>query len=431
MKNNLQLNRRHFLRSSAALIALPALESLGFRRFAAAAQKSEAPKRFIFLNFGWGVTQETWFPDLQQPGVNYTLPPALVPLERHKADFSVIQGLANKYSMDGHSGSTFWLTGANRYAEPGQNFHNSISADQVAAEQLGVGTRFASIQLNGGQGIEADGHGPGLSLAWDARGKPLGGQNSPIEAFHRLFSNDATSPEKQKALLAQNRSLLDTVMESSADLQRGLCKTDKAKLDEYFQGVREIERRLNKEEQWIGVPMAKSTLSEPKPGVAGKDEIQLMYDIMLSALQTDSTRVFSYRMPTASLLKSLDIPVIPHEMSHYAPGPKMEASQKRDAAHCGLLAGLLDRLKAARETDGSRLFDHATVVFGSNLRVAHTLENCPTLVAGGGAGIKLGHNLVMPKGTPLCNAWLTLLKGAGIQLERHGDSTGVIRELIA
>ena len=119
MNPNLPLNRRHFLRSSAALIALPALESLGFRRFAAAAERTAPPKRFIFLNFGWGVTQETWFPDLNQPGTNYTLPPALVPLERHKADFTVIQGLANKYSMDGHSGSTFWLTGANPFGAAG------------------------------------------------------------------------------------------------------------------------------------------------------------------------------------------------------------------------------------------------------------------------------------------------------------------------
>lgn len=431
MNSHFPTNRRHFLRSSTALIALPALESLGFRRFASAAPAATPPKRFIFLNFGWGVTQETWFPDLNQAGSAYTLPPGLAPLERHKADFTVIQGLTNKYSMDGHSGSTFWLTGANRYAEPGQNFHNSISADQVAAEQLGAETRFASIQLNGGQGIEGDGHGPGLSLAWDLRGKPIGGQNSPLEAYHRLFSQDATAPEKLRALLAQKRSLLDTVMESSVDLQRGLCKTDKAKLDEYFQGIREIEKRLTKEEAWIGVPMAKTGLSAPKPEVLGRGEIQLMYDIMLAAFQTDSTRVFTYRMPTASLLKSLDIPVIPHEMSHYSPGPKMEASQKRDATHTSLLAGLLDQLKATRETNGSRLFDNTTVVFGSNLRVAHTLENCPTLIAGGGSRIKLGHNLVLPKGTPLCNAWLTILQGAGIQAERHGDSTGVIKELLA
>lgn len=425
------LHRRHFLQSSAALLALPFLESLGFRRFASAAAVVPPPKRFLFLSFGWGVTQETWFPDLNQPGKDYPLPPGLAPLQRHKADFSVVQGLANKFSMDGHSGSTFWLTGANRYAEPGQNFHNSISADQVAAEQLGLQTRFASIQLNGSGNIQADGHGEGLSLAWDSRGKPLGGQNSPREAFHRLFSRDATSPEKQKALLAQKRSLLDTIMESATDLQRGLCKNDNAKLEEYFQGIRDLEKRLSKEEQWIDVPPPKASLPEPRAEIAGKEEIQIMYDLMLLALQTDITRVVSYRQPTATLLKSIGVELSAHDMSHYGPGLRMEVSQKRDAVLCGLLAGLLDKLKATQESDGSRLFDHTTVVYGSNLRVAHTLENCPTLIAGGGSGIKLGHNVVMPKGTPLCNAWLTLLRGSGIEVERHGDSTGVIPELIA
>ncbi len=422
-------SRRRFLCSSAAVIALPILESLGFKPFMAAAAPVAPPKRFIFLSFGFGVTQESWFPALDQPGANYTLPAGLQPLARHKSDFTIVQGLANKFSMDGHSGSTFWLTGANRYAEPGQNFHNSISADQVVADQLGSDTRFPSIQLNGGQNVEADGHGPGLSLAWDVRGKPIGGQNTPIEAYHRLFAKDASSPEKQKALLAQKRSVLDTVMESAADLKRGLCKDDTAKLDEYFEGVRDIEKRISKDEQWIGVPRPKTVLDAPKEGMSGKDEIALMYDIMCAALQTDSTRVLTYRQPVGTLLKSLDISVAAHDMSHYGRGPTMDASQKRDVAQSELLAGLLDRLKAAKETDGSRLFDNTTVVFGSNLRQAHTLENCPTLLAGGGSGIKLGQNVVVPKGTPLCNAWLTLLKGSGIKVERHGDSTGVIKEL--
>jgi hypothetical protein len=427
---NNPIARRRFLRSTSALIALPVLESLGFRPFTAAAAPVRAPKRFIFLSFGFGVTQEAWFPALDQQGANYTLPAGLQPLARHKADFTIVQGLANKFAMDGHSGSTFWLTGANRYSEPGQNFHNSISADQVAADQLGIDTRFPSIQLNGGQNLEVDGHGPGLSLAWDVRGKPIGGQNTPIDAYHRLFAKDSSSPEKQKALLAQKRSVLDSVMESAADLKRGLCKDDTAKLDEYFQGVREIEKRIGKDEQWIGVPRPKIELAEPTAGVSGKDEIQLMYDIMCAALQTDSTRVLTYRQPVASLLKSLDVTVAAHEMSHYGRGVTMEASQKRDAAQSELLAGLLDRLKAAKETDGSRLFDNTTVGFGSTLRQAHTLENCPTLLAGGGSGIKLGQNLVVPKGTPLCNAWLTLLKGSGIKVERHGDSTGIIKELV-
>lgn len=425
--------RRHFLRSTTALIALPALESLGFRRFASGAAPVVPPKRLVFLGFGWGITTETWYPDINQKGTDYTLPEGLKPLARHKADFTVVQGLWNKYSNLGHAGSTMWLTGANRYAEPGQSFHNSISADQVAAAKLGLSTRFASIQLNGAENAEASGHGPGLSMAWDVSGKPIAGQNGPLSAYHRLFSKDTTPIEQQKAMLAQRRSVLDTVLENARDLQRGLGKNDTAKLDEYFQGIRDIETRLSKDEQWLGVPQPQTSLAEPKPGLAGREEIKLMYDIIVAALQTDSTRVLTYRQPVSTLLTSLDIKVAPHDMSHYHStlGEKLDASQRRDLAQSELLAGLIDKLKSTKEADGSRLFDHTALAYGSNIRSEHYLDNCPTLLTGGGAGIKLGHNLVVSKDTPLCNAWLTLLNGIGVNAERHGDSTGVIKELIA
>ena len=426
--------RRHFLRSSTALIALPALESIGFRRFASAAAPAMPPKRLIFLGFGWGITTETWFPDIKQPGTEYTLPEGLKPLARHKADFSIVQGLWNKYSNDGHSGSTYWLSGANRYAEPGQNSHNSISADQVAAAQLGLKTRFASIQLNGSEGdMGSSGHGPGLSMAWNISGKPMAGEKGPLAAYHRLFSKETTPVEQQKAMLAQKRSVLDTVVENARDLQRGLGKNDTAKLDEYFQGIREIETRLSKDEQWIGVPQLKAPLAEPSSSLAGREEIKIMYDIILAAIQTDSTRVLTYRQPVSTLLTSIGIKVAPHDMSHYHStlGEKLEASKQRDLAQSDLLAGLIDKLKATKEADGTRLFDHVALAYGSNLRTEHSLDNCPTLLTGGGAGIKLGHNIVAPKDTPLCNAWLTMLHGIGIEAERHGDSSGVIKELVA
>src|SRR5690606_5892133 len=105
----------------------------------AGAPKSVAPpKRLVVLGFGWGVTEETWYPSANQPGADYELSEGLAPLAGHKADFSIVQGLRHKYSNEGHWGSTTWLTGANRYAEPGQSFHNSISFDQVAATQLGL-----------------------------------------------------------------------------------------------------------------------------------------------------------------------------------------------------------------------------------------------------------------------------------------------------
>ena len=429
------ITRRRFLRTSTALIALPALESLGFRRFASAAALASAPrpKRMIFLGFGWGVTQESWYPGMEQKGLDYTLPSGLEPLARHKADFTIVQGLLNKYTGNGHYGSTFWLTGANEFAEPGQSFHNTVSVDQVAAEQLGRETRFDSLILDCGAAAGPSGHGQGLSLSWDARGKPLSGPKTPVEAFHRLFARDSTPLEQQKAMLAQRRSVLDNARESARELQRGLSKTDNAKLDEYFQGIRDIESRLSRDEKWLGVAQPVPDMAEPKETLTGREEIRLMYDIIVAALQTDSTRILSYRQPVNTLLTSLDVKIDAHTMSHYlGKGPEyVEASEKRDSAQSALLAGLLDKLKATAEPDGSSLFDHTTVAYGSNIRTGHNLDNCPTLLAGRGAGIKLGHNLLVSKDTPLCNVWLSLLRGSGVSVERHGDSTGVIQELLA
>ena len=425
------ITRRHFLRSSTAVLALPFLESVGFRRFASAATPATPPKRMIFIGMGYGVTQETWFPDRKQSGVGFALPQGLAPLARHKEDITIVQGLTNRYSEDAHAGSTFWLTGANPH-ENGAAFRNSISADQIAAAAFGKDTRFTSLQLNGSdKDLSGPGHGQGLSLAWDKSGKPIGGQNSPLAAFHRLFSAENISKEQLQRRLVEKRSMLDTVMEEARDLQRGLGKTDSEKLDEYFQGIREIEVRLAKDEQWQSVPKPQAPLPQPAPDRSGVEEIKLMFDLMVAALQTDSTRVLTYRLPIANLLSSLGVKVAAHDMSHYSPGERMEASQKRDVAHSELLAGLLDKLKSVKEANGTRLFDHSTVAFGSNLSHVHNLTNCPTLITGGGAGIKLGHHIVAPKDTPLCNAWLTLLQGSGIKVERHGDSSGVLKELMA
>ena len=425
-----QINRRHLLRGTGALIALPALESIGFRRFASAAQKKpNAPsKRCVFLGIGFGVTKETWFPDINQTGSDYQLSEGLAPLARHKSDLTVVQGCSNQFANEAHWGSTFWLTGANRYSVPGQNMANSISADQVVAQQLGRSTRFASMQLNGS---DLQGHGPGLSLAWDQRGKPVAGHDDPVQVFHKLFSADDMPLEQRQAAIAENRSVLDAVLSDAKRVQRGLSKTDTDKLGEYFQGIRDIETRLGKDEAWLDVPKAKAPLDEPALGLKGKAEIEIMQDLIVAALQTDSTRSLTYRMPGQSLLQSLDLKPSSHNVSHYSPGDRMEASKIRDKTHSELLARLIDKLKATQEADGSSLFDHTAVAFGSNISSIHYLTNCPTVLTGGGANLKLGQHLVLPKDTPLCNVWLTMLQGMGINTERHGDSTGVVKELQA
>jgi hypothetical protein len=421
--------RRHFLRSTGTLIALPALESTGFKAFATP-KVATPPKRMVFLGFGWGVTNETWFPDAKKTGSAWELSEGLRPLARHQKDITVVQGCANKFANEAHWGSTFWLTGANRYAEPGQSFHNSISADQVAAAHLGKETRFASIQLNTPD-VANSGHGPGLSMAWDPRGKPMAGLENPVAVFHRLFSDDTTPLSERQAMLAQKRSVLDAVLEDAKRVQNGLTKTDIDKLDEYYQSIRDIEVRLGKDEQWLSVPKSKPPVAEPKLGLAGEEEIKVMYDLIVAALQTDSTRVLTYRQPVGTLLQSLGTKVAPHDMSHYSPGDRMAASQKRDTTQSELLAGLIDKLKATKEADGTTLFDHVALAYGSNIRTIHYLDNCPTVLTGGAANLKLGHHLLLSKDTPLCNVWLTMLHGLGIKAERHGDSNGVVKELQA
>lgn len=430
------LSRRKFLSGSSALIPLPFLPSIMAGPTSPKAVKPETAKRMVFLGIGFGVTKSTWFPDRNSLGIGYTLPEGLKPLARHKEDFSVIQNLYHQFSRNGHGGSTFWLTGANQYGVAGKSFHNSISVDQVAANQLGLKTRFNSIQLSGKKTSGAGpGHGPGLSLAWDKQGKPLASYETPNDIFHKLFSNENTSLSEQRARMTEKRSILDTVMTNARSVSRQVNKNDQEKLEEYLDSIRDIESRIAKEESWLGVPRVqpKSPMAEPSSSLEGKEEIRIMYDMMVAAMQVDASRVFTYRMPADTLLQSLGVTTPAHLCSHYSEkgGERKDISQMRDLQHSTMLAEFLDKLKASKEDDGNSLFDNTTVAFGSNISSMHVLTNCPTLIAGGGSGIKQGQHLVMKDSkTPLCNLWLTLLRGTGIEANSFGDSTGIIKELV-
>lgn len=426
-------SRRGFLKSSSALIALPFLESLPLSQVAKAAAPAvaAAPKRMVFLGIGFGVTADTWYPDRNTVGENYKMPKMLKPLEKHKKDITFIQNLEHQFSKDGHFGSTYWLTGANRYAIAGQSFHNTVSADQVAAEYLGKDTRFTSIQLASRSNSE-DGHGSGLSLAWNRNGKPVSALDTPVAAYHRLFSTDKTPLEQKQQLLTEQRSVLDTVLTDAKSVNKKINKTDARKLDEYFQSIREIEVRLEKEEKWLGVDkkVPSPAIKEPEESLEGVEEIRMMYDLMYAAMQVDASRVFTYRMPANSMIASLGSEISAHSMSHYSSGERRQVSEKRDRYHAILLSDFMDKLKSHKEPDGSTLFDNTSLAFGSNLRSVHSLDNCPTIIAGGGAGVKQGRHLVMSdKKTPLNNLWLSLLQGTGINVNSHGDSTGQIEEL--
>lgn len=429
--NRIHPSRRGVLRGAGALITLPFLDSLGFRKFVSAAGPVAPPKRLVFLGMGFGVTADRWYPDRNTVGEAYELPRVLKPLKRHQGNITIIQNLMHRYSADGHSGSTFWLTGANRYEIPGQSFHNTVSVDQVAAETMGKQTRFTSMQLTA-KHAGSDGHGPGASLAWNRSGKPVSGLDTPVAAFHRLFSDDQTPLAQRQAAMQKQRSVLDTVTENANSVFRRIGKEDQDKLSEYLQSVREIEVRIAKEESWLDVEKTKplDPIVEPKASLEGTEEIRMMYDLMVAAMQVDASRVFTYRMPVTSMIQSQGAAMSAHSMSHYSAGERRTVSEKRDAGHAKLLAEFIDKLKSSKESDGTSLFDQAAITMGTNLSSVHTLTNCPTLIAGGGAGFRQGRHLVMdnPK-TPLCNLWLSILNGVGINAVSHGDSTGRINEL--
>lgn len=157
----------------------------------------------------------------------------------------------------------------------------------------------------------------------------------------------------------------------------------------------------------------------------------MMYDLMIAAMEVDATRIFTYRMPTDTLISSLGATISSHNMSHYTSGERQVVSEMRDQSHAKLLSYFIGKLKGSTQPDGSSLYNNTAVTFGSNINSIHHLNNCPTLLTGGGAGFNHGRHLVMsdPK-TPLCNLWLSQLNGIGIKAESFGDSTGPIYELV-
>jgi len=235
-------------------------------------------------------------------------------------------------------------------------------------------------------------------------------------------------------MLKKQHSVLDSVLEDAKSVQKGLTQTDVDKLDEYFQSIREIEVRLAKEEEWLEIPkrIPQNSVKEPLASLQGYEEVKMMFDLMIAAMQVDATRVFTYRMPTDTLIKSLGATISAHNMSHYTSGERQSVSEDRDQAHAKLLAYFIGKLKASKEADGTSLYDNTAITFGSNINSIHYLTNCPTLLTGGGAGVQHGRHLVMddPK-TPLCNLWLSLLQGVGLNVPSHGDSTGTVKELFA
>ncbi len=424
------INRRNFLTSGSTILALPFLESFsGLAKADPALDKP--PTRLIFCGVGYGFTEKTFYPT--EAGPLDQLTEGLSPLERHKKEISIVKNLTNVGATDPHGGSTSYLTCANVHGTPGKRFHNSLSSDLLAGQFLGKDQRYNSLVLASKED-NPGGHGKGMSLAWNEEGKPVSGTRGPVELYARLFGQIEESPEEREARLKKKRSILDIVLSDAKSLNRKVSTTDRDKLDEYFQSIREVELGLVKDAQWAEKPKPRADRKAPDEGIEGEAEIILTYELIALALQTQQTSVVSYRQPVASVIKSMGMNFDPHALSHYGGSPtRTAANQLKDKKLTDMLATFIDILKRTRETDGSSLFDNTILSWGTNLRHGHMIKDVPAILTGrGGKEIKLGHSVVLPQeDTPLANLWLTLLQQAGVPGEQFSSSTGIIPEILS
>ncbi len=424
------ITRRAMLRGVGATVCLPMLESFAPRQVLAASETVKSPKRLVFLSYSWGVSRNDWFP--KEAGPDYKLTECLKPMARHKKDFSVLSNLSNKQATQGHWGCTTWLTSANVNGTPGKQFQNTVSVDQLAARHLGRDTRFTSLELSCSS--KGGGYGPGLSLSWSESGNPIAGESSPVALFDRLFGASEVTLQERRYLLQQNRSVLDAVMYDARSMHGRLSRVDRQKVDEYFQSVRDIETRLNKAEEWLDKPKPPAPMPRPEGNLKTSEEIRVMYDLIVAAIQTDMARVITYRQPVEGLFPELGYKVGGHKTTHCTTDSEAyRASIARDQKQLELVAHLIDRLKQLKDPDGSTVFHNSIIAYGSGIFTNHHLRDTPTLVAGhGGGGMNQGqHYVYQSKQTPLANLWLSILNHVGVERKSFADSESRLPKLFA
>ncbi len=414
------LSRRAFLRGTGVALALPFLDAMGPGE-ASAAQVS-APKRMVAICTSLGIYGPALFP--KETGRDYASTPYLDLIKDHRNDYTIFSGLCHpdQAGADGHSSEMTWLTAARHPGLGG--FRNSISIDQFVAEKIGVETRFPSLTLGTG----------GTSQSYTRSGVMIPAETHPSQIFAKLFA-EGTQWEVQQQMrkLREGRSILDAVNEEAKRFGSRVGAADREKLDEYFTSVREMEQRLAKAEDWTKKPKPKVDAHQPEDIKNEADLIgrmQLLFELVPLALQTDSTRLITILVQGRG-----DVPPIPgvsmdhHNLSHHGQDPeKIRQLELIETAEMGALNKLLDSLKQKTE-GGTPMLDNTMVLFGSNMGNAnsHDWHNLPILLAGG--SFRHGQHLAFDakENTPLCNLFVQMLQKMHIETDRFGTSsaTGV------
>jgi len=323
-----------------------------------------------------------------------------------------------------HQTTASFLTGAPGAGRPG--FRNSISIDQLAAEAIGDQTRIRSLVLSG----------EGGGLSWTRTGAQVPAESSPSKVFARLFLADSPDEIQERALqLAQGRSVLDDVSAQAKALTGSLGHDDREKLDEYLSSVRELEKRLAKDELWFKKPKPKVDAPPPKDITNGADLLgrtKLLFDLARLTLQTDSTRLVTMMLGGSSFAPPIPgVTLGHHDLSHHGKDPgKLEQLKTVETELIKLLRDLVAGLHSIQE-DGASLLDRTMVYLGSNRGdgSSHSIKNLPVFLAGG--GFKHGQHLAFdPQNPPpLCNFHVALLQRLGLPADKFGSSTGTLTGL--
>lgn len=447
---NHRISRRTMLRGMGAAMALPALDLMAPAKAAASAAKP--PVRMACIYFPNGVWQDTWIPEAA--GADYALPYALEPLEGFKGDMNVFSGLDKAASRqgDGHYAKTAnFLTGEPVTKTTGKNISaGGISMDQLAAQELGHRTPLPSLELGIDPVISGIDSNVGFTrlygsyISWRSATQPVAKEINPRFVYERLFGGPDGQGESQKRRHKEYRSLLDVALEDAKQLRGKLGRDDQVKLDEYMESVRSVEKRIEfamKPDPRAWKPEKKAALpGAPDPEIPQdfQEHVKLMMDLMVLAFQTDSTRILSFMFANDVSGRNFSfvdgVRAGHHELSHHENKEDKIAQYKRiNRWHTGQYAYLLDRLRAIPEGDGN-LLDNSMILFGSSISDGnrHDPNNLPILVAGkAGGAFKTGQHIASEKNTPLCNLYQTMLGGMGVETESFGDSTGVMKDVLA
>ncbi|MDX2065301.1 MAG: DUF1552 domain-containing protein [Fimbriimonadaceae bacterium] len=443
------LDRRTFLRGVGTVMALPVLEKMMPLTALAASPAKVAPTRMAFLFVPNGIDMANWTPGAAG-ALPTQLPHVLAPLAELRNDFNVLTGLTQHYAFangDGpgdHARSTAcWLTGVQAKKTAGSDIRNGISVDQVAAREIGKQTRFASLEIGcerGGVSGDCDsGYSCAYSsnISWRGENTPVAKEVNPRLVFERLFGNGDAGEEAESRTRRDlfRQSVLDLVSEDAAKLKSRLGKRDSQKLDEYFEGVREIEKRLQKFENNQAALLA-AGIGKPYgiPSDYG-EHIRLMGDMMILAFQADLTRVCTFMFANDGSNRSyhqIGISDGHHDISHHGRDPKkLEKKRTIDRYHVEQLAYVIRKMKSIREGDGTML-DNTMLVYGAGISDgdAHNHNNLPILVAGkAGRKLATGRHVVYPDHTPMTNLFMSMLDSVGVKVEKLGDSNGRLQGL--